>query len=371
MRFFRLAFSLLLSATPTKAATLYQTIDLGDLGGGSTSAAAINNSGQITGISATANGERHAFLYTPGVGMADLGTLPGDASSAGWAINNLGQVTGDSSPSNGFTTRGFLYTPGSGMIDLGTLGGVYTSGDGINDAGQVTGQSTPVGGPCFTPFCKSDPAHAFLYTPGAGMIDLGTLGGNVASGQDINNLGQVAGDSSLAGDTAFHAFLYTPGVGMTDLGTLGANYSHATALNDHSEVVGVSIVTGFVHHAFVYRPVQGMTDLGLDGAIGINESGQVIGERGPLSTGFLYSDGITVDLGSLHPVGINDAGQIVGNNSDRSRAFLLTPIVSPVPEPATTLPLFAALLALGGAIFRRHGAMPRFLCESQTSSKLS
>jgi len=345
MRLSGLALSFLMSVALAGAAILYQITDLGTLGGNIASAAAINNSGQITGVSATANGERHTFLFTPGVGMMDLGTLPGDASSAGAAINNFGQVTGGSSPSDGLTSRGFLYTPGTGMVDLGTLGGVYTYGLGINDAGQVTGQSTPVGGPCFTPSCKSDPAHAFLYTPGAGMIDLGTLGGNVASGQDINNKGQVTGSSSLAGDTSFHAFLYTPGIGMTDLGTLGANYSNATALNDRGEVVGQSIVTGFVHHGFLYVPGRGMTDLGAlkgdtSSATGINESGQIIGETSPLSTGFLYSGGITADLGSLHPVGINDVGQIVANDSNR--AFLLTPI----PEPTSASIFLAALFAL-------------------------
>jgi probable HAF family extracellular repeat protein len=182
------------------------------------------------------------------------------------------------------------------------------------------------------------------------MIDLGTLGGNVASGQDINNKGQVAGSSSLAGDIAFHAFLYTPGIGMMDLGTLGANYSNASALNDHGEVVGESIVTGFVHHAFLYVPGQGMTDLGAlkgdnSSAFGINQSGQIIGATGPLSTAFLYSGGITVDLGSLNLTGINDLGQIVANSSTRDRAFLLTP----VPEPASAPLIFAALLALCGS----------------------
>ena len=42
------------------------------------------------------------------------------------------------------------------------------------------------------------------------VTDLGNLGGNsFDEGVDINNQGQVAGFSSLPGDTTFHAFLWT------------------------------------------------------------------------------------------------------------------------------------------------------------------
>src|SRR5687768_15082365 len=70
----------------------YQVQDLGTLGGQIAEPADINNSGEVTGFSATADGSIHAFLYIDGE-MRDLGTL-GGLASAGQALNDLGQVTG-------------------------------------------------------------------------------------------------------------------------------------------------------------------------------------------------------------------------------------------------------------------------------------
>ena len=52
------------------------------------------------------------------------------------------------------------------------------------------------------------------------ITDLGTLGGSISYAYGINDSGQVAGWSYLAGNSAWHAFLYD-GTVMKDLGTLG------------------------------------------------------------------------------------------------------------------------------------------------------
>src|SRR5215212_4009126 len=68
--------------------------DLGTLGGSTTEVTDINERGQVVGQSATAAGERHAFLWEQGT-MTDLGTLGGVYSRA-VDINEHGQVAGAS-----------------------------------------------------------------------------------------------------------------------------------------------------------------------------------------------------------------------------------------------------------------------------------
>jgi probable HAF family extracellular repeat protein len=68
-------------------------IDLGTLGGSSSSAAALNNRGQVVGWSTTASGETHAFVWDNGV-MIDLS--PEKASSFASDINDRGEIVGSS-----------------------------------------------------------------------------------------------------------------------------------------------------------------------------------------------------------------------------------------------------------------------------------
>jgi len=160
--------ALLVPALAISAMAQYTITDLGTLGGSYSIGYGINNSGEVTGFIYTA-GNPHAFLYTPGVGMQDLGTLSGGSQILGAGINNSGQVTGNGDV-DGLGGYAFLYTPGTGMQDLGALpGGSSSHGCGINDSGQVTGLSSILTGGA---------EHAFLYTPGTGMQDLGTLPGD-------------------------------------------------------------------------------------------------------------------------------------------------------------------------------------------------
>jgi probable HAF family extracellular repeat protein len=105
--------------------------NLPGLGGGMNNAAiAINNAGQIAGISdPPGDATTYAVLWQRNAGarsgqggyaIISLGTLPGDASSVSADINARGQVVGSSCDAN-FNCRAFLWEKGPGMIDLNSL----------------------------------------------------------------------------------------------------------------------------------------------------------------------------------------------------------------------------------------------------------
>ena len=94
-------------------------IDLGTLGGPSSSGTAINDRGEVSGYAETSPGIFHAFRWSRRR-MIDLGTL-GGTSSFGLALNDRGEVTGYSETQIGsFVFHAFLWSSGQ-LIDLGTL----------------------------------------------------------------------------------------------------------------------------------------------------------------------------------------------------------------------------------------------------------
>ena len=99
----------------------------------------------------------------------------------------------------------------------------------INDAGQISGTYTTAGGQ----------SHAFLYTPGSGLRDLGTLGGTTSAPTGLNNAGQVVGTSTTAGGVT-HAFLWTPTDGMEDITAL-TGITDVRRLNDNLQTLTVTV----------------------------------------------------------------------------------------------------------------------------------
>jgi len=245
------------------------------------------------------------FLWEYGM-MTALPTLGGSNGAANF-INSRGVVAGvvetalrdPGCPSPQVLQFKPVIWDSEGVHELptasGDLDGVAFS---LNNNGQVIGAS----GNCatFNPQLQLNlqPLHALLWDTGT-VTDLGNLGGtghgfgNVAL--NINNKGQVVGNSDLPGDQAFHGFLWSQQTGMKDLGTLsGDPNSAALNLNDEGVVVGVSVDKDFNPRPFVWQNGT-MTDLNtlipansplaLLLACGINSRGEITGLAVDKATG--------------------------------------------------------------------------------------
>jgi probable HAF family extracellular repeat protein len=291
--------------------------DLGSIGGGSSYANGINNAGQIVGYYEAA-GTYRAFLWTASNGMQDLGTLGGDSAIAS-GINSAGQVVGTARNASG-EVHAFLWTPTSGMRDLGdTLRGTFSSAVAINDLGDVTGTASEAGDIRYVAFLRAPP-HKWIQA-------LGTLGSHYSYGYALNAAATVAGSSPLNNNlTPYHAFIRRKGSRLVDLGTLGAGDSTALGISSSEQVVGWS---GFSPQAFLWTANSGMQALATLGgqnssALAINSNSQIVGFSDLSQTvthAVLWSAPNQIqDLGTLGGSnsiahGINDLGQVIGEST--------------------------------------------------------
>jgi len=274
-----------LTAQPAGHAVLWindEIIDLGTLGEDFGSAASLNNRGQVVGFSTNGKPDpffgtqSRAFLWQNGV-MQDLGTLCESAGVCGanaqaWAVNESGHVVGISAtnqtpnPAMGIPTfHPFLWHNGK-MIDLGTLGGTMTGVDGpamlLNNRGQVAGTSTLAGD--VNPATGNLIYHPFFWDKGV-MTDMGTLGGDTGFVSWLNDVGAAVGTADLpgpSGSQSHHAFLWRNGV-MTDLGSLGIS-SHGEGINSAGQIVGryrIGSLNNPRQHAFLWENGGPMVDL--------------------------------------------------------------------------------------------------------------
>jgi probable HAF family extracellular repeat protein len=305
-------------------------------------------------------------LYT----IKDLGTLPGQTSSVATAINNQGQVVGisynssDGNFASGLTgvetpprfhstgpgAQSFLFSGGQ-ITQISPIGGLAMS---INDSSQV------VGGP------NASINNSGQYVAGAySGIDSGDfqISSHVTSGTTttalpalfdpyaINNSGQIAGSLTINahGGSDTHPAIYQNGQ-LTDLfSKIGSGQyygSAAIAINQKGDMlINVSPPDNSLH-SYLYNASAGKaTELSaLPGGSGmiaaaLNNSDQAVGK------GSLYSNGVVKALASLissgtgwsnlNATGINDAGQIVGQGliDGQEHAFEMSPSALETPEP--------------------------------------
>jgi probable HAF family extracellular repeat protein len=209
------------------------------LGTGNSYAWSINNSSQIVGKSYTSVASGlfgfHAALWDNGT-VKDLGTLGGYSSNA-TDINDSGQIVGYSNSSYDYPLNyGFLYENGR-MVKLSWTGS--SNATSINNNGQIVGYGSYDNGTKYM---------AAIWNNGL-SDGLGTLGGTDSFAMDINNFGQAIGYSAT-GHGLDHGFLWQNGT-MTDLndfvGGTGWELWNASAINDSGFIVGRGRINGADH----------------------------------------------------------------------------------------------------------------------------
>jgi probable HAF family extracellular repeat protein len=254
--------------------------DLGTLGGPDASAFVLNERGQAGGSSyvnstpnpATGIPTIDPFLWENGK-MTDLGSL-GGTFGLPVALNNRGQVIGVSNLVGDQVTDPFLWDRGK-LIDLytATNGGNVIAVDAINDAGEIVGAAdfSSTGG---------SPYSAVLWKNGA-ATNLGTLSGDCFSeAAVINSKAQVVGRSFNCDTFEDRAFLWENG-SMIDLNDrvpsgFPLRLTNAVAINDGGEIGGFGAPAGcsdaeLCGQAFLLIPT-GPDDEGTDDLIRTNSA---------------------------------------------------------------------------------------------------
>ena len=330
------------AAAAAKTYTITNLGSLGFAGYDTTEATAINAGGQVAGYSDTAttitfpcpghyrpprtcsSHPQHAFLWGNGT-MTDLGSLGGaDKGSSAAAINVSGEVAGVSQTKTAGVTHAALWT-GTTMVDLGALAplssGSWSGAFGINDSGQVVGGWAP------SQSTRGTDSHPWLYSNGT-MTSLPVPSGFTSCVPGaINNNSQIAGYCRDASGTD-HGVLWQNGT-VTVLGTLGGlQVTMVTAINNLGQIAGWGTTSTGAIDGFLDSNGT-VTDLGTGfRPFALNDNGVMVDGTGQIDSG-----GTVQNLNNLIPansgytitdaVAINDNGQIAAQAN--GSAVLLNP----------------------------------------------
>ncbi|MBQ0960227.1 hypothetical protein KAK06_14830 [Ideonella sp. 4Y11] len=249
-------------------------------------------------------------------------SLPGPHNPHGGSIGRALNERGDVAAlwlARGDEWRAVLYKAGR-RIDLARHAGLadeFSEARGLNDHGVVVGQIRLDGRDL--PFVDQHGAMQLLPVPEG-------LGG---AAQAINSHGDVL---AVWIDPAFDsstAVLYHQGVAQVLPHLRQAVSSYPRALNQRGVAVGLSrlasdaVLPVMWHHGRVHRLGRGLFGQAED----LNDAGDVVGGAGPrqaLQHAMLWRNGQSIDLdpspsGSSGAHGINNRGQIVGQRGLNGR----------------------------------------------------
>jgi len=355
--------------------------------GEKTRAFALNDEGVLAGAFQVPRLGGFGFLYdsNPGGGVTVMGiTLPTDSGPGSYdanysisSLNNHGQAVGydvDTREPFLFDTRTGAPTPLSFSSDH------MQAALRITESGAIYG--TRIFGdpedpsPLYYPYVYRDGASQVLTTPPR------MAGARLIAADDSGRFLFLASRHLEGVQSYSQPFLYDNGE-WTDLGDHFLNQYDGRPMNAHGDVVGSTPFAGRqTPHAVLIPNGDEAVKLGeLPGhsesaAMAINNDGWIVGHSGnpALSDyrGFLYRDGVMIDLNDLVELAdgwlitgarsINDRGQILATMRDQdaqnSLEILLTPgdqptppdfvlPPMPVPEPSTWVVFALAAVGLG------------------------
>jgi probable HAF family extracellular repeat protein len=221
--------------------------DIGALGGGKSTAYAINSHGLVVGYSETTPGYIRAFRYDSNTGtMVGLGNCPVDASNA-QAVNDKGVIAGNFFCEETDPIRVFIASPPSyTMVGYGLRGAYNFQVYGISPKGSVIG----------TFGATDNPMHSFVIRPGKQIEVLAvppSIPNALAFG--INDAGTIVG-AFVAPDGEYHAFACSGDCSdAADLNTVapapsGAVYMQALSVNASGQI----LATGLDGHGYLLTP---------------------------------------------------------------------------------------------------------------------
>lgn len=231
------------------------------------------------------------------------------------AINDLGAIAGTSDEIAGQATdRGLLWQREDGgdyKLQITDLPGVESYFFDINNKNEIAGRHI------YAPASGTTPVRTRAFYSSEGFINpLPDLDGNSATANGINNKSAIVGqiDSDGLNDrTVNTAALWEKGTDgkykLTNLGTFGAEQAIARDINDAGQIIGnTSGGTGATATSSPFLLQNGeKINLGsLGGAngstAGINQFGQVVGvsQNGNLQNrAFVWNNGVIKDLNGL------------------------------------------------------------------------
>ncbi|MBD2487058.1 PEP-CTERM sorting domain-containing protein [Aulosira sp. FACHB-615] len=331
--------------TSAMAAILYDVTDLDSR----FFAMDINDHGQVVG-----SYNNQAVVWSQKDGLVELGNFTGGNYSNARAINNNGQVVGISSTPYS-TNVAVLWDSNGNITDISSDVNAYygvavdSTPYDINDHGQV--------------IVEHNIGTSILWSQDTSVVEIAPIQLEPFAYR-INNHGQIVG-SAQGG-----AFLWSQETGLTLFNLLpGEDRYLPTGINHVGQVI-FFWEKDAITRGFLWSQESGIVDISfLDDSTyiypnAINDSGQVVGDSS--NGAFFWSESTGIfDLDTLtdpslgwdfySAIAINNKGQILaqGDNGKSYGYVLLTPRnAEPVPEPIT---MGGTLLAgIGLAYLRRQ-----------------